>query len=100
MLTTYLFRYTSEFRSQIFNIFFASVGKGDCPPNQNPADVPGWYGRVVSQLPPYIHTHIQPLDNAHNSQAQGLNLRRGRSLGGKRTVHINDEQTDGFLDEI
>ena len=42
-------------------------------------------------------------DNAHNSQAQGLkglNLRHGRLLGGKRTVDINAEQTDGFLDEI
>jgi len=29
-----------------------------------------------------------------------LNLRRGRSLGGKRTVTVNDEQTDGFLDGI
>jgi len=45
-------------------------------------------------------TYIQTLDNAHNSQAQGFNLRRRRSLGGKRTVDINDEQTDGFLDEI
>jgi len=48
----------------------------------------------------YIHTYIQTLDNAHNSQAQGLNLRRGRSLAGKRTVDINDEQTYGFLNEI
>ena len=24
----------------------------------------------------------------------------GRSLGGKRTVTVNDEQTDGFLDGI
>ena len=47
-----------------------------------------------------IHTYIQTLDSAHNSQAQGLNLRRGRSLGGKRTVDINYEQTNGFLDEI
>ena len=47
-----------------------------------------------------IHAYIQTLDNAHNSEAQGLNLRRGRSLGGSRTVDINDEQTDGFLDEI
>ena len=47
-----------------------------------------------------IHTYIQTLDSAHNSQAQGLNLRRRRSLGGKRTVDINDEQTNGFLDEI
>ena len=46
------------------------------------------------------HTYILTLDNAHNSQAQGLNLRRGRSLGGKRTVDINDKQTDGCLDEI
>ena len=30
------------------------------------------------------------------SKAQGLNPRRGRSLGGKRTVDVNDEQTDGF----
>jgi len=36
----------------------------------------------------------------HNSQAQGLNLRNEWSLGGKSTVDINDEQTDGFLDEI
>ena len=48
----------------------------------------------------HIHTYIHTLDNAHNSQAQGLNLRRGRSLGSKRTVGINDERTDGFLDEI
>jgi len=47
-----------------------------------------------------MHTYIHTLDNAHNSQAQGLNLRRGRSLGSKRTVDINDERTDGFLDEI
>ena len=46
------------------------------------------------------HTYMQTLDNAHNSQAQGLNVRRGRSIGGKRTVDINDEQTDGFLNEI
>jgi len=45
----------------------------------------------------YIHTYIQTLDNAHNSQVQGLNL--WRSLGGKTTVDINDEQTYGFLDE-
>ena len=44
----------------------------------------------------YIHTYIQTLDNAHNSQAQGLNLRHTWSLGGRRTVDINDEQTDGF----
>jgi len=36
----------------------------------------------------------------HKSQVQGLNLRRGQSLGGKRTVDINDEQRDGFLDEV
>jgi len=30
----------------------------------------------------------------------GLNLRRRWSPGGKRTVDVNDEQTDGFLDEI
>ena len=48
-----------------------------------------------------IHAYIQTLDNAHNSEAkQSLNLRRGRSPGGSRTVDINDEQTDGFLDEI
>jgi len=35
----------------------------------------------------------QTLDNTHNSQVQGLNLRRGWSLGGKRRVDINDEQT-------
>jgi len=38
--------------------------------------------------------YIQTLDNAHNSQVQGL------SLGDKRSVDINDEQTDGILDEI
>jgi len=43
--------------------------------------------------PLQIHTYIQTLDNAHCSQAQGLNLRRGRSLGGKTTVDVNDEQT-------
>ena len=55
-----------------------------------------------SQSYTYIHTyiHTKTLDNAHNSQAQGSNLRRRRSLGGKRTVDINDVQTDGFLDEI
>ena len=47
-----------------------------------------------------LHTDRQTLDNAHSSQAQGLNLRRGRSLGGKVTVDISDVQTDGFLDEI
>ena len=47
-----------------------------------------------------MHTYIGTLDNVHNSQAQGLNLRRVWSLGGKMTVDINDEQTDGFLDEI
>jgi len=47
-----------------------------------------------------IHIYVQTLDNAHNSQVQGSNLRRGRSLDGKRTVDINDEQTHGFLDEI
>jgi len=41
----------------------------------------------------YVHTTF---DNAHNRQAQGLNLRRGRSLGGRRTVDINDEHTDGL----
>ena len=50
----------------------------------------------------YIHTYIhftciQTLDNTHT---QGLNLTRGRSLGDKRTVDINEEQTDGLLDEI
>ena len=34
---------------------------------------------------------LSTLDNVHNSQAQGLNLWRGRLLGGKRTVDINDE---------
>jgi len=48
----------------------------------------------------YAYMYLRTLDNAHNSQAQGLNLRRGRSLGDKRTVDIDDEQTDGFLDEI
>jgi len=43
----------------------------------------------------YIHTYIRTLDNAHNSQAQRLNLRRWQWLGGKRTLDINDEQTDG-----
>jgi len=47
-----------------------------------------------------LHAYIQTPDNAHSSQVQGLNLRRGRSLGGRRTVDINDEQTDGFVDEI
>jgi len=42
--------------------------------------------------------HYTP--GARNSQAQCLNLRRGQSLVGKTTVDINDEQTDGFLDEI
>ena len=43
-------------------------------------------------------TYTRTLDNAHSSQARGLNLRRGWSLDGKitLTVHINDEQTDGF----
>jgi len=43
-------------------------------------------------------TYTRTLDNAHNSQARGLNLRRGWSLDGKitLTVDINDEQTDGF----
>ena len=45
----------------------------------------------------HTHTYMQTLDNAHNSQAQGLNPRRVRSLGGKRTVDINNEQTDVFL---
>ena len=48
----------------------------------------------------YIHAYIQTLDNAHSSQAEGSNLRLGRSLGGKRTVDINDEQTGGFLNNI
>ena len=43
----------------------------------------------------YMHTYTVHT-NAHNSQAQGLNLRRRRSLGGKRTVDINDEQTYVF----
>jgi len=47
-----------------------------------------------------MHTYIHTFNNANNSQTQGLKLRRGRSLGGKRTVDINDEQTNGFLDEI
>jgi len=29
----------------------------------------------------YTHTYIQTLDNAHNSQVQGLNLRRGHIYG-------------------
>ena len=43
-------------------------------------------------------TYTRTLDNAHSSQARGLNLRRGWSLDGKitLTVHINDEHTDGF----
>ena len=56
------------------------------------------------EVPTYIHTldtyTCITLDNVHSSQAQGLNLRRGRSLGGKVTVDISDVQTDGFLDEI
>ena len=48
----------------------------------------------------HTYTYIHTLDNVHSSQAQGLNLRRGRSLGGKVTVDISDVQTDGFLDEI
>ena len=47
----------------------------------------------------YIHTHIQTLDNKHNSQAQGLNWRHRWLLGGKRTVDISDEQTDRFFNE-
>jgi len=35
----------------------------------------------------------------NNNNAQGLNLMRGRSLGGSRTADINDEQTDRFLNE-
>ena len=46
------------------------------------------------------NVYIQTLGKAHNSQVQGLNLRCQQSLGGKRTVDINDEQRDGFLDEI
>jgi len=42
----------------------------------------------------YSTVHIHTYDNAYHSQAQGLNLRRGRSLGGERTVDMNDEQTD------
>jgi len=41
----------------------------------------------------HIHTYKHLITHAH-SQAQGLNLRRGRSLGGERTVDMNDEQTD------
>jgi len=48
----------------------------------------------------YIHRYIQTLDNARNSRAYCFNLRRARSLGGSRTVDINDEQPDGFLDEM
>jgi len=46
----------------------------------------------------FIHTYThRTLDNMRSSHAQGLNLRRGWSLDGKRIVDINDEQTDGFL---
>ena len=57
---------------------------------------PSWLQLPVRPIPAaYIH-YIQTLDNAHNSQAQGLKLRRGRSLGDRRRVDINDEQTGGF----
>ena len=50
---------------------------------------------VTRTFPGDLHTYIQTLDNAHNGQAHGLNLRHGQE-GRKRTVNINDEQTDGF----
>ena len=56
---------------------------------------------VMSLLPRFFaHTIVyihNALDNVHKNQAQGSNLRSGRSLGGKRTVDINDEQTDGLI---
>jgi len=55
--------------------------------------------RRIRLLHHNTHTYKHLITHAH-SQAQGLNLRRGRSLGGKRTVDMNDEQTDGFLDKI
>jgi len=64
-------------------------------------DVTGLRQYAVSkQTQTDIHTYIRTLDNVHNSQAQGLNLRSGRLLRGKRTVDIYAEQMDGFLDEI
>ena len=44
-----------------------------------------------------MYTYIHTLDNAHNSQAQGLNLRRRRSLCGKRIEDINDSQNSHTL---
>jgi len=55
---------------------------------------------VVRDTYIHIYTYIQVIYNAHNVKTKWLNLRRGRSLGGKRTVTVNDEQTDGFLDGI
>jgi len=60
-------------------------------------------GSGVATLRSAIHlllTYIHTDKHLMNSQAEGSNLRCGWSLGGKRTVDINDKQTDEFLDEI
>jgi len=44
-----------------------------------------WHSDVLS---PFQITHTYTLDNVHYSQAQGLNLKHRRSLGGKTTVDI------------
>jgi len=54
-----------------------------------------WHGDVLS---PFQITHTYTLDNVNYSQAQGLNLKhRWQDDSGYLK---NDEQTDGFLDEI
>ena len=58
-----------------------------------------WRHVTLDSVPPHTYV-IQTLGNALGSQAQGLNLRRGGSLGSKRRVDINVEQTGAFLDEI
>jgi len=76
MLTTYLFRYTSDCTvcSQIFKIFFASGGKGALsPPNQNPADT------FASQL---MATHERAASIQHT----------GAALLQRRKAHFLDRQ--------
>ena len=68
-------------------LHYQSVLGTGCHPTDMHADMP-------------IHIHTHTFDIVKNSRAQGLNLRRGRSPGGNRTVDINDEQRDGSLDEI
>ena len=53
-------------------------------------------GTPYRLVPAHFYPCIQTLENAHNSQPQGLNLRRGGSLGGKRAAAPHSQSAIAF----